>query len=78
MGKLTPLGSKPQPCKCSICAYTATLDADDRALFTSWIEDESIAATAISKHLASQDEPVFMGADVILRWRRQETACRRG
>ena len=78
MGKLTPLGNRPQACKCGICAYRSTLDADDRATLTAWLEDENIAAPVISKHLAAQETPTYLGIDGILRWRRRETACRRG
>ena len=78
MGNLTPLGVKPQACKCSICAYKATLDADDRATLAAWLDDETIPGSVLAKHLATQDTPLHVGADAILRWRRKETACQRG
>lgn len=78
MGKLTPLAAPPKPCKCGICAYRATLDSDDVALFTSWLEDETISSATITRHLANQDPPVHLSGDGILRWRRREAACRRG
>jgi hypothetical protein len=78
LGKLTPLGIKPPACRCTLCAYTATLDADDRALLVSWLEDETIPGSVLSKHLAAQTPAVRLGSDAVLRWRRKETACRRG
>lgn len=78
MGKLTPLGAKPTACKCSICAHLARLDADDTATLTGWLNDDTIPGSDLAKHLAAQTPPIRLGADAILRWRRRESACRRG
>jgi hypothetical protein len=76
MGRLTPLQPAPAACKCAVAKYLAVLDPDDTALFTSWLEDETIRASDITAHLKTQDPPANVGSDSIRRWRRRECSCR--
>lgn len=72
---LTPLDTTPAKCRCAVSAYMATLDGDDLALFTSWLEDNRLEASRISAHLRGQEPPVRLYPDSIRRWRRGECNC---
>ncbi|WP_427130337.1 hypothetical protein [Pseudarthrobacter sp. S9] len=76
MGNLTQLEAAPATCKCAVSAYMATLDYEDRVLFTSWLDDEQLEASRISAHLRDQTPSVRLYPDSIRRWRRRECSCR--
>lgn len=78
MGNLTPLGATTATCKCAVAGYLAGLDDEDRHTFITWLDDASITASRISKHLTAQAAPVYLGEGSIRRWRRGVCGCHRG